>query len=123
MTDILKIAFIRARWHARIVDEARAGFEARLDETGSGAEISTYAVPGAFEMPLLAKKLGQRGAQDAIVCAACVVDGRIYRHEFVAQAVVDGPQPPYVPDHGPVTCCRLRCGTVPSLEHAPRSPT
>lgn len=41
-------------------------------------------------MPLLAQKLGRSGKYDAIVCAALVVDGGIYRHDFVAQAVVDG---------------------------------
>lgn len=41
-------------------------------------------------MPLLAKKLGESGKYDAIVCAALVVDGGIYRHDFVAQAVVSG---------------------------------
>ena len=42
------------------------------------------------EMPLLAKKLGASGKYDAIVAAALVVDGGIYRHDFVAQAVVSG---------------------------------
>ena len=41
-------------------------------------------------MPLLAKKLGATGRFDAIVAAALVVNGGIYRHEFVAQAVVSG---------------------------------
>jgi 6,7-dimethyl-8-ribityllumazine synthase len=41
-------------------------------------------------MPLLAQKLGLSGDYDAIVCAALVVDGGIYRHDFVAAAVVDG---------------------------------
>ena len=41
-------------------------------------------------MPLVAQKLAKTGKYDAIVCAALVVDGGIYRHDFVAQAVVDG---------------------------------
>ena len=49
-----------------------------------------YDVPGAFEMPLLAKKLAQTGKYDAVVAAALVVDGGIYRHDFVATAVVTG---------------------------------
>lgn len=90
MTDTLKIAFIKARWHADIVDQALTGFENRLSEAGASAEVTPYDVPGAFEMPLLAKKLGESGKYDAVVCAALVVDGGIYRHDFVAQAVVDG---------------------------------
>jgi 6,7-dimethyl-8-ribityllumazine synthase len=47
-------------------------------------------VPGAFEMPLLARDLAISGRYAAVAAAALVVDGGIYRHEFVAQAVVDG---------------------------------
>ena len=53
-------------------------------------DIQTYDVPGAFEMPLLAKRLGETGRFDAIVAVARVADGGIYRHDFVAQAVVSG---------------------------------
>lgn len=91
MTEkILKIAFIKARWHAEIVDQALVGFREDMTTSGLAHEITTYDVPGAFEMPLLAKKLGQTGRFDAIVAAAFVVDGGIYRHDFVAQAVVSG---------------------------------
>ena len=90
MTDTLKIAFIKARWHAEIVDQAYTGFNKRLSALGRKAEVVAYDVPGAFEMPLLAKKLGESGKFDAVVCAALVVDGGIYRHDFVAATVVEG---------------------------------
>jgi 6,7-dimethyl-8-ribityllumazine synthase len=90
MTEITNIAFIKARWHAEIVDQALVGFEKRLAASGATAKIATFDVPGAFEMPLLAQKLGRSGKYDAIVCVALVADGGIYRHDFVAQAVVDG---------------------------------
>lgn len=53
-------------------------------------EIDVYEVPGAYELPLHAKRLIQSGKYDAVVAAALVVDGGIYRHDFVAQAVVNG---------------------------------
>jgi 6,7-dimethyl-8-ribityllumazine synthase len=90
MTDTLKIAFIKANWHAEIVEQVLNGFEADMAAQGRKVAISVYDVPGAFEMPLLAKKLGDTGRFDAIVAAALVVNGGIYRHEFVAQAVVTG---------------------------------
>ena len=86
----LKIAFIKARWHADIVDQALVGFNLDMRASGLAYEVATYDVPGAFEMPLLAKKLGQSGRYSAIVAAALVVNGGIYRHDFVAQAVVSG---------------------------------
>ena len=90
MTNTLDIAFIKARWHAEIVDQAFAGFQMAIADAGAQAHIKAIDVPGAFEMPLLAKKLAESGNYDAIVCAALVVDGGIYRHDFVAQAVVSG---------------------------------
>jgi len=90
MTKKLTIAFIKARWHAGIVDQALEGFVEEMKAIGQNAHLVTYDVPGAFEMPLLAQKLAQSGRYDAIVAAALVVDGGIYRHEFVSQAVVSG---------------------------------
>ena len=52
--------------------------------------IDVFDVPGAFEMPLLARDLAASGRYAAVAAAAFVVDGGIYRHDFVAQAVVDG---------------------------------
>ncbi len=81
-----KYAFIKANWHSEIVDQALTGFCEIID----AAEVDVFDVPGAFEMPLMAQELAQTGKYDAIACAALVVDGGIYRHDFVAQAVVTG---------------------------------
>jgi len=85
-----RIAFIKARWHADIVDCAHEGFVAEAARLMPDALVTPYEVPGAFEMPLLARKLGESGRFDAVVAAAFVVDGGIYRHDFVAGAVIDG---------------------------------
>jgi 6,7-dimethyl-8-ribityllumazine synthase len=90
MTEHPKIAFIKARWHADIVDRAFDSFVAAVPGLIPGATVEAFDVPGAFEMPLLAKKLGQSGRFDAVVACAFVVDGGIYRHDFVAGAVIDG---------------------------------
>jgi 6,7-dimethyl-8-ribityllumazine synthase len=81
-----RYAFIKARWHADIVDRAYDGFS----ETIPASQIDVVDVPGAFEMPLMAQTLAKSGKYDSIICAAFVVDGGIYRHDFVAAAVVDG---------------------------------
>ena len=85
-TPSARFAFVKARWHADIVDAAFEGFVGIIPPE----RVETYDVPGAFEMPLMAQKVAQTGRYDAIVCAAFVVDGGIYRHEFVARSVVDG---------------------------------
>ena len=52
--------------------------------------IKVFKVPGAYDIPLLAKRLAETGAYDAIVASGFVVDGGIYRHDFVSSAVIDG---------------------------------
>ena len=81
-----RYAFIKAGWHADIVDQALVGFQ----ELIPADQMDVFDVPRAFEMPLLARDLGRSGRYAAVAAAALVVDGGIYRHDFVAQAVVDG---------------------------------
>lgn len=81
-----RYAFVKANWHADIVNRALDGFQ----ELIPADLIDVFDVPGAFEMPLLARDLAASGRYAAIAAAALVVDGGIYRHDFVAQAVVDG---------------------------------
>jgi 6,7-dimethyl-8-ribityllumazine synthase len=82
-----RYAFIKAQWHADIVDRAYEGFCTAI---GAEAEIEVFDVPGAFEIPLLARDLARTGRFDAVIGAAFVVDGGIYRHDFVSSTVVDG---------------------------------
>jgi 6,7-dimethyl-8-ribityllumazine synthase len=90
-TRPLRIAFVQSCWHREIVDQCRDAFIARIVELGFDASaVQRFEVPGAFELPLHAKLLARRGEYDAVVAAGLVVDGGIYRHEFVAQAVING---------------------------------
>ncbi len=82
-----RYAFIKANWHADIVDRALEGFRDRI---GNQAGIEVFDVPGAFEIPLLARDLARTGRFAAVIGAAFVVDGGIYRHDFVASTVVEG---------------------------------
>ncbi len=86
-----RFAFIQSSWHEDIVDQGRIAFLAEMANHGVAADaIDLFRVPGAFEIPLHAKKLAQSGRYAAVVCCGLVVDGGIYRHDFVASAVIDG---------------------------------
>ena len=83
-----RIAFIQSCWHRDIVDQCRDSFMKEMAARGP-SKIDLFEVPGAFEIPLQAKLLAKTGHYSAIVAAGFVVDGGIYRHEFVAGAVID----------------------------------
>jgi 6,7-dimethyl-8-ribityllumazine synthase len=84
-----RIAFVQSCWHREIVDQCRLGF---LSEIAKSPDLETridfYEVPGAFEIPLHAKLLAKSGRYQAIVATGFVIDGGIYRHEFVAHSVI-----------------------------------
>jgi 6,7-dimethyl-8-ribityllumazine synthase len=86
-----RIAFVQSGWHSDIVDRCRHAFLREIARHGvDGGRVDLFPVPGAFEIPLHAKRLAVSGRYAAIVGAGLVVDGGIYRHDFVAGAVVDG---------------------------------
>ena len=85
-----RIAFVQSAWHESIVEQCRTSFVNEISSYGVQPEqIDVFRVPGAFEIPLLVQRAARSGRYDAIVAAGLVVDGGIYRHEFVAAAVLD----------------------------------
>jgi 6,7-dimethyl-8-ribityllumazine synthase len=87
----LRGAFIKAAWHQDIVNNGRQSFVEELGRLTEGeASVDTFDVPGAFEIPLLAKDLAKTGQYSAVVCCGLIADGAIYRHEYVADAVISG---------------------------------
>ncbi|WP_337270069.1 6,7-dimethyl-8-ribityllumazine synthase [Oryzifoliimicrobium ureilyticus] len=86
-----RIAVIRARWHSDIVDQCTSSFVTEWTALGgSEADIDLIDVPGALEIPLHAQLLAKSGRYSAILGCAFVVDGGIYRHDFVAGTVLEG---------------------------------
>jgi 6,7-dimethyl-8-ribityllumazine synthase len=81
-----RYAFVKAKWHSEIVNKALEGFQQLIP----AEQVDVFDVPGAFELPLVARDLANSGKYAAVAAAALVVDGGIYRHDFVAQAVVNG---------------------------------
>lgn len=86
----VRVAIVAAQWHADIVQQAVQSCAARLAEHVPQVRVDCFEVPGAFEIPLHVKTLANKGHYDAIVACGLVVDGGIYRHDFVESAVIDG---------------------------------
>lgn len=86
---VKKICFVQACWHREIVDELRDAFTAEIQRLEPGeVEIEYWEVPGSLEIPLQIQLCAGKGDYDAFVAAGLIVDGGIYRHEFVASSVL-----------------------------------
>lgn len=87
----VRIAIVSASWHRDIVNQAVQSALAEIARSCSPASrVDQFEVPGAFEIPLYAQKLAAKGRYDAILACGLIVNGGIYRHEFVSTAVIDG---------------------------------
>ena len=86
----MKVAYIEAGWHREIIEQGKYAFVENLRELNEEIEVEFFEAPGSLEIPLLAKLLAEKGDYEAIVCAGLIVNGGIYRHEFVATAVING---------------------------------
>ena len=103
-----RFAFIHAQWHADIVVRARDAFLAEMARHRIPREaVDVFEVPGAFELPLHARTLADTRRYEAIAACGFVVDGGIYRHEFVADAVISGLMRVQLDSQVPVISCVL----------------
>lgn len=87
-----RIAFVAAQWHGDLVNVATSSCYSELLRLGIKVEdnVKLFKVPGSLELPLMSKLLARSGDWDTVINFGLVVDGGIYRHGFVAQAVISG---------------------------------
>lgn len=89
----LKIAIVASRYNPRICEGLLAGALRELERLGlTQKEIVIHRVPGAFEIPWLAKQLSERGHFDALICLGAVVRGETAHFEFVCEGTTRGLQ-------------------------------
>lgn len=90
MNTKYRVAFIQSCWHKGIVDQFRLSFTKHLTELEEeSVEVGYFTVPGVVEIPLLANRCARSSRYDIVVVCGLIVDHGIYRHEFVAQCVLD----------------------------------
>jgi 6,7-dimethyl-8-ribityllumazine synthase len=80
-----KIAIVATRYNEPIVERLRKGaIDALIEQGADPARLTVALVPGAFELPLAARKLADSGRYDAIVALGAVVRGDTPHFEYVA---------------------------------------
>ena len=78
-----------ARFYAELAQRLESGARGALSEAGV-ATVATFDVPGAFELPLLAKYAAESGRFDAVVCLGAVIRGETDHYDYVCRAASDG---------------------------------
>lgn len=86
-----KIAIVASRFNEFIVSKLIGGAEDGLLRHGASEEnIDLAWVPGAFELPFVAKKMALSGKYDAIICLGAVIRGSTSHYEIVCAEVSKG---------------------------------
>lgn len=87
----LKIAMIVGRFNSLISERLLAGAMDTVRRSGGIEDnITVVKVPGAFEIPLAAKKIAETSAYDAIVCLGAVIRGNTPHFDYVANEMSKG---------------------------------
>jgi 6,7-dimethyl-8-ribityllumazine synthase len=87
----MRLAIVAGRFNVHVTQPLVDGALAALGELGLAAgDVPVYWVPGAFEIPLVAKRLAESGIVDAIVCLGAVIRGETAHFEYVAGPCATG---------------------------------
>ena len=87
----LRIAIVASRFNEFITAKLVGGAEDCLRRHGVAEDdIALAWVPGAFEIPLLAKKLAGSGKYDAVICVGAVIRGATSHYDYVCAEVSKG---------------------------------
>lgn len=86
-----RFALIVSRFNTAITRQLAAGARAALLEAGATeADLETFSVPGAFELPQAARAAAETGRFDAVVSLGCVIRGETPHFEYISAAVAHG---------------------------------
>jgi 6,7-dimethyl-8-ribityllumazine synthase len=87
----MHFAIIVARFNSEITDKLLAGAQFAFREARvADSAVEVVRVPGAFELPLVAKTMAATGKYAAVVCLGAVIRGDTNHYDYVCRAATDG---------------------------------
>jgi 6,7-dimethyl-8-ribityllumazine synthase len=89
MASERRVALCVARFYTELADALEQGARAALEDAGVET-VERLTVPGAFELPLVAKYAAESGRFDAVVCLGAVTRGETDHYEYVCSSAADG---------------------------------
>ena len=91
LAEGLKIGIVVSRFNEFITSKLLSGVEDTLRRHGAnGDDITVAWVPGAFEIPLIAKKMAKSGKYDGIIALGAVIRGATSHYDYVCNEVSKG---------------------------------
>ena len=91
VAENIKIGIVVARFNEFITSKLLAGALDNLKRENVGEkDIEVAWVPGAFEVPLIAKKMAGSGKYDAVICVGAVIRGSTSHYDYVCSEVSKG---------------------------------
>jgi len=84
-----RVALCVARFYDELADRLEAGAREALQAADVG-QVDRYDVPGAFELPLVAKYAATSGRYDAVVCLGAVIRGETDHYDWVCASTAQG---------------------------------
>jgi 6,7-dimethyl-8-ribityllumazine synthase len=109
-----RVALCVARFYEELADKLEAGARAALEEAGV-AEVERFDVPGAFELPVVAKYAAESGRFAGVVCLGAVIRGETDHYDYVCGEAARGIQQVQLETGVP---CGFGVLTVDNMEQA-----
>ena len=109
----LRIGVVVSQFNSFITDRLLAGALSALERGGAEEkQIQVVQVPGAFELPLAAKKMAASGNFDSIICIGCILRGETSHYDVVVSETARGVQLAQLDTGVPLIFCVLTCDTL-----------
>jgi 6,7-dimethyl-8-ribityllumazine synthase len=109
----LRFAIVVSRFNSFITERLLAAAVDALERAGAGNEnVDVVHVPGAFELPLAAKKLAATGRYDALIAIGCILRGETAHYDYVCSETARGLQLAQMDAGLPIIFCVLTCDTL-----------
>ena len=89
--DAARVALCVARFYTELADKLESGAREALADAGV-EELDRFDVPGAFELPLVAKYVAESGRYAAVVCLGAVIRGETDHYDYVCAEAARGIQ-------------------------------
>jgi len=109
----LRFGIVVSRFNSFITERLLAAAVDALERAGAvGEDVNVVRVPGAFELPLVAKKLASTGRYHALIAIGCVLRGETTHYDYVCSETARGLQLAQMDSGVPIIFCVLTCDTL-----------